>query len=113
MSGSWSSFSAVSAPRESIEPRRKESVSRCHAPQRIANSSFHDPVVFASNPELKHSLTAYYTFIGCPYDLNGDKDWWHGSVFHYDFVMGANRKSPGLDMNILICCLMKPSWSLG
>ena len=30
----------------------------------------------------------------------------HGAVWHYDFVMGANRKSYGLDINILICCII-------
>ena len=68
--------------------------------------SIHDPVLFAENPELPHMLTRYYTFIGCPFDLLGDKSWFHGSVWHYDFVMGANNKSPGFDMNILICCLI-------
>ena len=65
-------------------------------PDRIASFSFHDNVNFAEDPELKHALTAYYTFIGCPFDRNGEKTWWHGSVWCYDFVIGCNQKSPGL-----------------
>ena len=75
-------------------------------PNRIASFSFHDQVNFALDPELKHALTAYYTFIKCPFDLNGDKTWWHGAAWCYDFVMGVSKDSPGLDMNILICCLI-------
>ena len=68
--------------------------------------SCHDAVIFAENPEVPHKLTQYYTFIDCPFDLLGDKSWFHGSVWHYDFVMGANSKSPGLDMNMLMVCLI-------
>ena len=75
-------------------------------PSLLLKFSIHDPVLFAENPELPHSLTQYYTFIGCPFDLLGEKSWFHGSVWHYDFVQGANGKSPGLDMNMLMCCLI-------
>ena len=70
------------------------------------NFSTHDPVIFGENPELKHALTAYYTFIGCPFDLLGEKSWWHGSVWCYDICMGANKESPGFDVNILVQCLI-------
>ena len=75
-------------------------------PDRIASFSFHDEVNFAEDPELKHALTAYYTSIDCPFDMLGDKSWWHGSIWCYDFVMGCSKKSPGLDINILVCCLI-------
>ena len=75
-------------------------------PDRIADFSFHDAVNFADDPELKHALTAYYTTINCPFDLNGEKSWWHGAVWCYDFVMGVVKESPGLDINILVCCLI-------
>ena len=75
-------------------------------PNRIANFSFHDAVNFAADPELKHALNAYYMFINCPFDLNGDKTWWHGAMWCYNFVKGANKESPGLDINILMCCLI-------
>ena len=39
-------------------------------------------------------------------DIAGGRRWFHGSVWRYDFVMGANRKSLGLDVNILILCLI-------
>ena len=42
-------------------------------PDRLASFSFHENVNFAEDPELKHALSAYYTFIGCPFDLNGEK----------------------------------------
>ena len=42
-------------------------------------------MLFGERPELKHALTDFYTYIGCPFDLNGDKSWWHGAVWHYDF----------------------------
>ena len=75
-------------------------------PSFMLKYSIHDSVLFAENPELPHMLTQYYSFIGCPFDLLGEKAWFHGSVWHYDFVMGANGKSPGLDMNMLITCLI-------
>ena len=45
-------------------------------------------MLFAERPELTHALTDFYTYIGCPFDLNGEKSWWHGAVWHYDFCMG-------------------------
>jgi hypothetical protein len=75
-------------------------------PQRGCKFSFHDPALFAERPDLPHALTAYYNFIHCPFNLLGDKSWWHGAVWRYDFVDGANKKSPGLDINILACCLI-------
>ena len=75
-------------------------------PQRGCKFSFHDPALFAERPDLPHALTAYYDFIHCPFNLLGDKSWWHGAVWRYDFVEGANKKSPGLDVNILVCCLI-------
>ena len=75
-------------------------------PQRACKFSFHDQVLFAEFPDLPHALTAYYSYIGCDFDLLGEKSWWHGAVWHYDFVMGSSKESPGLDMNILMICLV-------
>ena len=72
--------------------------------------SFHDPVLLAGSPDLKGALSDFYTAIGCPLDLTrdvgGGRRWFHGAVWRYDFVIGANRKSFGLDVNVLIMCLI-------
>ena len=35
-----------------------------------------------------------------------NRKWFHGSVWHYDFVRGANKKSYGLHVNIFQLCLI-------
>ena len=79
-------------------------------PEKMFCFSFHDPTIMAATPDLKGLLTTFYTAIGCPLDMiqdvGGRRRWFHGSVWRYDFVMGANRKSFGLDVNILILCLI-------
>lgn len=45
-------------------------------------------VLFAERPDVSHALTDFYTYINCPFDLNGEKSWWHGAVWHYDFCLG-------------------------
>ena len=68
-----------------------------NCPQRIFAFSFHDHVIFAEDPQIANSLAAYYTFINCPFDPAGEKAWWHGSVWHYDFVLGRDpRRALGL-----------------
>jgi hypothetical protein len=75
-------------------------------PDRIKKFSTHDPVLFGERPELQDMLTAFYFYIGCPFDLKGEKSWWHGSVWHYDICMGVAPKSPGLDIFVLAVCLI-------
>ena len=75
-------------------------------PQRLLKFSCHDKVLFGENKRVSPALTAYYEFIGCPFDPSGDKSWWHGAVWHYDIVLGTAPKSPGLDVFILTICLI-------
>ena len=72
-------------------------------------------MLLEAQPDTRAELSAFYSFIGCPLDMRsakeksgggGGKTWWHGAVWHYDFVLGANGKSFGLDLNILILCLI-------
>ena len=81
-------------------------------PEKIMKFSFHDPVLLDSNPDLREQVAAFYTYIGCSLDLRpkGERErarkWFHDSVWHYDFVLGQNKLSFGLDMNILILALI-------
>ena len=58
-------------------------------------------------------LGEFFSEIGCPIDVKDkaggrdpNKKWFHGSVWHYDFVKGANRKSYGLHANVFQLCLI-------
>ena len=81
-------------------------------PEKVMKFSFHDPVLLDSDPDLRPQIAAFYAHIGCSLDLRekGERDanrkWFHGSVWHYDFVLGQNKLSLGLDMNILILALI-------
>ena len=75
-------------------------------PQRLLKFSCHDKVLFGENKRVSTALKSYYDFIGCPFDPSGDKSWWHGSVWHYDIVLGTAPKSPGLDVFICTICLI-------
>ena len=45
-------------------------------------------MLFGEKPGVSYALTDFYTYIDCPFDLNGEKSWWHGAVWHYDFCFG-------------------------
>ena len=65
-----------------------------------------------SDPDLRVRIAAFYAVIGCSLDLQekGDRDpkrkWFHGAVWHYDFVLGQNKLSLGLDLNVLVLALI-------
>jgi|EP00966_Prymnesium_polylepis_P213489 hypothetical protein len=69
-----------------------------------------DPVILDADTRLQ--LGDFFSEIGCPLDVrdkeNRDKNrkWFHGSVWHYDFVRGDNKKSYGLHVNIFQLCLI-------
>ena len=75
-------------------------------PQRILKFCCHDKVLWSEKKGVSSALKAYYDFIGCPFDPAGDQAWWHGAVWHYDIVLGASPRSPGLDVFILSTCLI-------
>ena len=80
--------------------------------QRLSKFSWMDPVVLADRPELRDQISAVLIFIDCGLDLrekgvrDNNRKWFHGAVWHYDFVQGANKKSFGLDGNMLLLCLV-------
>jgi len=69
-----------------------------------------DPAVLT--PDMREAIGDFFSLIGCPLDVrekadrDASKKWFHGSVWHYDFVLGANRKSFGLYGNIFQLCLL-------
>jgi hypothetical protein len=77
-------------------------------PQLIFKFSFHDPVILSANTDLRDQISSFYRAIDCPLDLLevGGKSWFHGAAWHYDFTLGANGKSFGLDINVLILALI-------
>ena len=80
--------------------------------QRLCKFSWMDPVVLNDRPELRDQLSAVLIAIDCALDMrekevrDNNRKWFHGAVWHYDFVMGANKKSFGLDGNMLLLCLV-------
>ena len=80
--------------------------------QRLSKFSWMDPVVLADRPELRDQISAVLLFIDCALDIrvkevrDNTRKWFHGAVWHYDFVMGANKRSFGLDGNMLLLCLV-------
>ena len=81
-------------------------------PEKLMKFSFHDPVLLDSDPDLREQIATFYAHIGCSLDLRpiAERDrarkWFHGSVWHYDFVLAQNRLSFGLDMNVLVLALI-------
>ena len=81
-------------------------------PEKVMKFSYHDPVLLDSDPDLRVRIAAFYAVIGCSLDLQekGDRDpkrkWFHGAVWHYDFVLGQNKLSLGLDLNVLVLALI-------
>ena len=62
--------------------------------------------------DMRGQIADFLHKIGCPLDARekknreNSKKWFHGSVWHYDFVKGANKKSNGLHVNIFQLCLI-------
>ena len=75
-------------------------------PDKIFKFSFHDKVVLGADPDLRESLASFYAYIDCAINIAEDGHWFHGAAWHYDFCMGANGKSFGLDKNVLILALI-------
>jgi hypothetical protein len=77
---------------------------------RIAKYSWMDPVLHKESSELREIQSAVLLSIGCPLDLREDGDrnkkWFHGAVWHYDFVLGVSKESLGLDGNTLLLLLV-------
>ena len=71
-----------------------------------------DPLILAGRPDAREAIYNFYLLIGCNLDVRESdpnkrsKSWFHRSVWHYDFVMGANHKSFGLKVNAFICNLI-------
>ena len=69
-----------------------------------------DPPILTD--DLRLVIGDFLSEIGCPLDVRDkenrdpNKKWFHGSVWHYDFVRGANKKSYGLHVNIFQLCLL-------
>ena len=55
--------------------------------------------------DMRNECADFFSEIGCPLDVrekehcDNSKKWFHGAVWHYHFVMGANKKSYGLHRN--------------
>ena len=62
-----------------------------------------DPIVMATRPDARESVSAYYRWIGCHRDLSptATSSWFHGAVWHYDFVLGMGQ-SLGLKANVFM-----------
>ena len=79
---------------------------------KLVKYTYLDNVILADRPDAREAIYNFYLHIGCHLDVREadpnkrSKSWFHGSVWHYDFVMGANRKSYGLKMNVFICNLI-------
>ena len=69
-----------------------------------------DPVILDADMRLQ--IGDFLSEIGCSLDVqekekrDPNRKWFHGSVWHYDFVCGANKKSYGLHVNIFQLCLI-------
>mmetsp|Transcript_14867 Transcript_14867/g.39759 ORF Transcript_14867/g.39759 Transcript_14867/m.39759 type:complete len:344 (+) Transcript_14867:621-1652(+) len=69
-----------------------------------------DPVILDADMRLQ--IGDFLSEIGCSLDVqekekrDPNRKWFHGSVWHYDFVCGANKKSHGLHVNIFQLCLI-------
>ena len=72
--------------------------------------SLFDPKILT--PDMREAIGDFLSEIGCSLDIrdkenrDNNKKWFHGSVWHYDFVLGANKKSFGLHVNIFQLCLI-------
>ena len=102
-------------PVTSFEPMHSLIVDLLHGldlniPKVSLKYSCMDPAVLT--PDMREALGDFFSEIGCPLDIrekadrDASKKWFHGSVWHYDFVLGANRKSYGLYGNIFQLCLL-------
>lgn len=71
-----------------------------------------DPAILT--PDMREALGDFYSTIGCPLDVrekeqrDASKKWFHGSVWHYDFVLGANRKSFGFQLCLIVYGVASP-----
>ena len=69
-----------------------------------------DPVILDADMRLQ--IGDFLSEVGCSLDVqekekrDPNRKWFHGSVWHYDFVCGANKKSYGLHVNIFQLCLI-------
>ena len=81
-------------------------------PDKLVKYTYLDPLILADRPDAREAIYNFYLQIGCNLDVRESdpnkrgKSWFHGSVWHYDYVMGANRKSFGLKVNTFICNLI-------
>lgn len=79
---------------------------------KLVKYTYMDPLIPADRPDARESIFNFYLSIQCYLDVREadpgkqHKSWFHGSVWHYDYVMGANRKSYGLKLNAFICNLI-------
>jgi len=102
-------------PVTDFEPMEDLVVDLLHAmdlniPKVCMKYSVLDPAILT--PDMREGIADFFSEIGCSLDIRekGERDrsrkWFHGSVWHYDFVLGANRKSLGLYGNIFQMCLI-------
>ena len=102
-------------PVTDIEPATHLIVDLLHAmdlnvPKAVMKYSVLDPALLT--PDMREEIADFFSEIGCVLDCraktdrDSSKKWFHGSVWHYDFMLGANRKSYGLYANIFQLCLI-------
>ena len=81
-------------------------------PDKLVKYTYFDPVIIGAQPELREAVFAFYLHIGCYLDVRekpvagGKSSWFHGSVWHYNFVLGTGGKSYGLKLNVFILHLI-------
>ena len=69
-----------------------------------------DPSIL--DDDHRTEIGEFLSEIGCPLDVRNkenrdpNRKWFHGSVWHYDFVRGANKRSYGLHVNVFQLCLI-------
>jgi len=103
------------APVTDLEPWTHLIVDLLHGldlniPKVAMKYSILDPALLT--PDMREACAEFFSEIGCPLDCRDKNDrekakkWFHGSVWHYDFMLGANHKSYGLYANIFQLCLI-------
>jgi len=103
------------APVTDLEPMTHLIVDLLHGldlniPKVAMKYSILDPALLTS--DMREACAEFFSEIGCSLDCrekterDTSKKWFHGSVWHYDFMLGANHKSYGLYANIFQLCLI-------
>ena len=102
-------------PVTELQPMRSLTVDLLHGldlnlPKVAMKYTLMDPKVLTL--DHREALASFFEMIGCPLDVRDkehrdkSKKWFHGAVWHYDFVRGANHKSFGLYSNIFQMCMI-------